>query len=587
MFKRYYLFPLLCFTLFSCSTSKQVAGTRVNMERMSDATQRQFDYFFYEGLRLKENRQYDQSLETFLLCLSIDSLDAGVQSEIGMLFISIGLKDEAIKFMEKAVKLQPSNWWYSARLITLLSEQKKWKRAIEVASSLQKKYPNKVEVYNVLASLYKQTLELGKAIDAYDKLEGLNGIDESLSFEKFRLYIQLNKPKKGVAEIDKLVSKYPTEARYRVLRGDIFMQQNMNAKAFEIYQQVLKDDPQDAYVYVSLSEYYKAVNQPEKALESIVSALKNEQLDIETKIEVLGQYVEKLVQDSTKLGETETLFKLLVDRYPLEEQVHGYYARFLQYRKRNVEAISELETMLNINPKNEQTWLQLIQLYLSEQNLKQLMLLTERAIENLPTIPQWYFYRAISQYQLGDYRGALATNLTALPLVSPEQSNLKSDFYSQIADIHFKLGEKEEAFVAYEDALKANPANIYVMNNYAYYLSLEKKELKKAELMSAKTVELEPKNCTFLDTYAWILYIKGEYSLAKFYIEKAVDNMPIGEDPGVIYEHYGDILWMNGNDDAKALELWKKSYDSGNKTEELKLKITNKGWIRELKTIEK
>jgi len=581
MFKRYYLFSLLCFSLFSCSTSKHVEETRGKLDRLSDAVQRQFDYYFYEGLRLKENGQYDQSLETFLLCQSIDSLDAGVHSEIGLLDVSIGLKVEGVKHMEKAVELQPANWWYSARLITLLSEQKNWKRAIEVASALQKKYPNKVEVYNVLASLYKQTKQLDKAIAAYDRLESLNGIEESLSFEKFRLYIQLNKPKKGVAEIDKLVNKYPTEARYRVLRGDIFMQQNMKEKAFEIYQQVLKDDPQDAYVYVSLSEYYKAANQPEKALESIVSALKNEQLDIDTKIEVLGQYVEKLVQDSTKFGETETLFKLLVERYPLEEQVHGYYARFLQYRKRNAEAISELETMLNINPKNEQTWLQLIQLYLSDLNFKQLLLLTERAITNLPAIPQWYFYRAIAQYQTGDFQGALTTNLTAIPLIKPEQTNLKSDFYSQIADVHFKLGQKEEAFTAYEEALKANPANIYVMNNYAYYLSLEKKDLKKAELMSAKTVELEPKNSTFLDTYAWILYQKGEYTLAKFYIEKAVDNLPKGEDSGVVLEHYGDILWMNGKDDAKALEMWQKSYDAGNKTEELKIKISNKGWKRD------
>ena len=102
--------------------------------------------------------------------------------------------------------------------------------------------------------------------------------------------------------MDKLISKYPTESRYKVLRGDIFMQQKMPAKAFEIYQAVLKDDPQNAYVYVSLSEYYKSVNKPDKALESIVSALKCEQLDVDTKVSVLGQYVEKLVQDSTKFG---------------------------------------------------------------------------------------------------------------------------------------------------------------------------------------------------------------------------------------------------------------------------------------------
>jgi len=102
--------------------------------------------------------------------------------------------------------------------------------------------------------------------------------------------------------------------------------------------------------------------------------------------------------------------------------------------------------------------------------------------------------------------------------------------------------------------------------------------------MSSKTVELEPKNSTYLDTYAWILYQEGNYSLAKFYIERAIDNLSKEEESGVVLEHYGDILWMNskdnGKDDAKALEMWQKSYNSGNKTEELKLKITNKGWKR-------
>jgi len=209
---------------------------------------------------------------------------------------------------------------------------------------------------------------------------------------------------------------------------------------------------------------------------------------------------------------------------------------------------------------------------------------TASAIENLPKLPIWYFYRGIAQFQLADYREALASYQTGLPLITAEQSDLKSDFYSQIADIYFKLEKKDSAFVNYEASLAANPKNIMVMNNYAYYLSLDKTDLKKAERMSSKTVELEPKNSTYLDTYAWILYQEGNYSLAKFYIERAIDNMPKNEDSGVILEHYGDILWMNGKDtgkdDAKALEMWKKSYDAGNKTDTLKDKITNKGWKR-------
>jgi len=584
MRKIYYLFFLIIFTFVSCTSTKLLVQESPKKLMLSEASQRQFDYYFYEGLRQKDNQQYDQALETFRLCIAIDSLDAGAQSEMGLLFASIGLTDEAVKCLEKSVRLDPTNWWNNLRLISIQTDLKNWSRAIELTNNLQKIYPNKEEVYNMLASLYKQTKEYDKAIAANDRLESLTGIDESLSIEKFQLYILSNKPKKGIAEIDKLINKFPAETRYRVLRGDIFMQQKMPQMAFDIYQKVLADDPQNANVYVSLSEYYKAVNEPEKAIESIVSALKNEQLDVDTKMGILGQYVEKLVQDTTKLDETESLFKLLVDKYPLEEQVHGYYALFLQYRNRNAEAISELETMLNINPKNEQGWMRLIQLNLLDKNFNQIMTVTARAAENLPKNPIWYFYRGIAQYQLADYRGALATYKVALPLITPEQASLKSDYYAQIADIHFKLDEKDSAFINYENALTANPKNIMVMNNYAYYLSLEKAELKKAEKMSAKTVELEPKNSTYLDTYAWILYQQANYSLAKFYIEKAVDNLPKEDDPGIVLEHYGDILWMNskedGKDDTKALEMWQKSYNAGNKTEELKLKIENKGWKR-------
>jgi len=573
MFKKYYLCLLLVFIFASCTTAKKAVAVTPVKVQLTDSAQRQFDYYFYEGIRQKDNQQFDQALETFRLCLAIDSLDAGAQSEMGMLYGLIGFNAEAVGCLEKAIKIDPANWWYNLRLITIYSELKNWKRAIEITVNLQKIYPNKEDVYTMLASFYKETKEYEKAIAAFDKLENLSGIDESTSFEKYQLYILLDKPQKGIAEIDKLINKYPAEIRYKVMRGDIFMQQKSPEKAFEIYQNVLKDDPDNPYVYVALSEYYKSVNKPE-----------SDQLDVETKVGVLGQYVEKLAHDSTKLVETESLFKLLVDRYPMEEQVHGYYAVFLQYQKRNVEALSELETMININSKNDQTWIRIIQIYIGDRNYKKILATTASAIENLPKLPIWYFYRGIAQFQLADYREALASYQTGLPLITAEQSDLKSDFYSQIADIYFKLEKKDSAFVNYEASLVANPKNIMVMNNYAYYLSLDKTDLKKAERMSSKTVELEPKNSTYLDTYAWILYQEGNYSLAKFYIERAIDNMPKNEDSGVILEHYGDILWMNGKDtgkdDAKALEMWKKSYDAGNKTDTLKDKITNKGWKR-------
>jgi len=156
--------------------------------------------------------------------------------------------------------------------------------------------------------------------------------------------------------------------------------------------------------------------------------------------------------------------------------------------------------------------------------------------------------------------------------VDTAPASVISSFYGQIGDIWYKLSNKEKAFANYEKALEQNPGNVYVMNNYAYYLSEEKLDLRKAERMSGKTVELEPKNSTYLDTYAWILYQQGNYSLAKFYIERAVDNLEKEHDPGVILEHYGDILQAL-NDRKKAVEIWQKALDAGITDEALKAKI--------------
>src|SRR5690606_926667 len=113
--------------------------------------------------------------------------------------------------------------------------------------------------------------------------------------------------------------------------------------------------------------------------------------------------------------------------------------------------------------------------------------------------------------------------------------------------------------------------NLSVLNNYSYYLSLEKRDLDKAEQMSGITIKAEPMNPTFLDTYGWVLYEQGSYVMAKIYIEKAIEYND--EDPSAeVFEHYGDVLYKTG-DKEKALQQWKKAKDLGNDSAELAKKI--------------
>lgn len=570
--KKYSIILGVSMLLVSCNSHKAVVSDTPVKMLLSEEEQTRFSTFFYEGIRQKEERQYDQALETFRMCERIDSTDGGLQSELGQLYSAIGKADLALRATKKAYESNPSNWWYNLNLISLYAALKQNEKALEIASNLEKYYPAKEETYQIQSSLYKETKQFAKAIEALDKLERIAGVDGAISMDKFNLYLQLKQNKKAIAEIDKLSAKFPSDMRYKVLRGDIYMYQKMPEKAFEIYKQVEANEPENPYVYVSLSDYYKDKGDNEKSKENIVKALKLDDLEVEQKITILGDYVKNLVSDTVKLDETESLFKLLLDRYPLEEKVYDYYAVFLQFRKRNAEALTNYETMLTINPKNEQTWMQLIQLRLQEQNFEELQKVSIRAIATLPEVHQYYFYKGIAETQLKNYQTALDANYKAISLVKEEEKIVKGDYFAQIGDIYYKMDSTERAFEAYEKALEANPANIYVMNNYAYYLSEKNQNLKKAESLSAKTIEKEPKNSTYLDTYAWIFYQQGNYSLAKFYMERAIDNMDKKLDNGVMYEHYGDILLKSGNE-KKALEMWQKAYETENKSDALKLKI--------------
>lgn len=131
-----------------------------------------------------------------------------------------------------------------------------------------------------------------------------------------------------------------------------------------------------------------------------------------------------------------------------------------------------------------------------------------------------------------------------------------------IGDTYHQLGQDKNAYKAYERALKADPNYLPVLNNYAYYLSLQKKKLKKAAAMSKITVEKDPDNATYLDTYGWILFLQGKAQQAKPYFKHAM--LYGGRDSAVILEHYAKVLDALGEKDlAKSFYMLAEKKKSG------------------------
>ena len=178
----------------------------------------------------------------------------------------------------------------------------------------------------------------------------------------------------------------------------------------------------------------------------------------------------------------------------------------------------------------------------------------EPGIEATPEALEFYFYLAIAYHQAERELEALQVTQKAIPQINSQTpKDMASNLYSIMGDIHHTQGQIEEAYAAYENALQYEPNNIGVLNNYAYYLSVERKDLDKAEEMSYRTIKAEPENSTYLDTYAWILFEKENYPMALLYIDKAMQHG--GDTSSVIVEHAGDIYYMHARRE-EARKLW-------------------------------
>ena len=159
---------------------------------------------------------------------------------------------------------------------------------------------------------------------------------------------------------------------------------------------------------------------------------------------------------------------------------------------------------------------------------------------------------SMGDFYLGDYQKVLDICEKVIE-VAPNDSSATLRAWSTIGDMHQDLGDYKKAYKAYERALKINPDYVYVLNNYAYHLSMEGKQLKKAYSMSKRTVDAEPDNSTYLDTYGWILYLMGRPGEAKPIFKHAM--LYGGKDSPVILDHYAEVLYALGEYDL-AFVYW-------------------------------
>lgn len=579
--------------LVSCGTSRKASvsakdKTIVGLEDpLSFEQRRKFDYYFLEALRLKEKGELDAAFDMYSHCLEIDSQSAAVQYELAQFYMFLGQTQKGESLLRKAVSLEPDNYWYKQTLASHYRKRGENKQAVGVIEDIVDRFPSRLEPLMELVDLYARLEDYKKVIHTLDRLEKLDGKSEQISMEKFRMYLQVGDMERAFTEIESLVAEYPYEMRYLNILGDAYLENGRSEEAYPIFRKVLNEEPGYAPAMLSLASYYEKTGQDSLYRVQLDSVLLNRSVENEMKVNIMRQLIvrsERGDKDSTKIV---GLFDAILEQEQPNADVAMLAAQYLLSKKMDDKATSVLHKIVEIDPENKPAHLQLLSFAISKNDLDEVVRICTPAIEYMPEALEFYYYKGLAHYQKDQNDEALKVFEKGVRQVNEESDKtLVSDFYAIMGDIFHSKKMDAEAYAAYDSALVYKEDNIGVLNNYAYYLSVERKNLDKAEEMSYRTVKAEPKNDTYLDTYAWILFEKGKYAEARIYIDQALQHG--GTESSVVVEHCGDIYFHCGETE-KAVEYWKQAEEVSKKEvddknyarseQELKLlrkKISNK-----------
>ncbi len=546
-------------------------------DTLGDDTRRRFDYFFLEALRMQGKGENDAAFELLAHCLAMDPSSAPAQYQMGQSYLSLKQMPAAIKAMETAAAADPANYWYSIALVNLYLRQDSLDRAASLLEDMSVRFTGKLDPLYVLLDIYNKRKDYSKAISVLERFEERMGKNEQITMEKSRVYFSMGEDKRALREIEGLVKEYPKDLRYKVVLGDAYMQKGKRRDAYKLYRQVLDEEPDNAMAMYSLADYYELTGQQEEYERQLDSLLLNRKVSPDIKLQVMRQLIVRNEREDGDSLKIMGLFDRVIAQDLGDPQIPMLYAQYLLSKGLDKEALPVVRMVLDIDPTNTAARMMLLGEAIRTEDTAGLISLCEAGVETNPDMLEFYFYLAIGYNQEERTDDVLEVCRKALEHVTAgSRKNMVSDFYTIMGDAFFSKGMSGEAYAAYDNALKYNPDNIGALNNYAYYLSLERKDLDKAEEMSYKTIKAEPGNPTYLDTYAWILFEKGNYAEARIYIDDAmVDDG--AKSPDVV-EHCGDIYYMTGDVD-KAVGFWQQALDLGSQSETLPEKIRQRRYI--------
>ncbi|PKP51689.1 MAG: hypothetical protein CVT95_00270 [Bacteroidetes bacterium HGW-Bacteroidetes-12] len=518
---------LILMLLLGCSSEKQIAVTDKKSKDskatiLSEKQKLEFDYLFHEANKERILGNFQMAVGLFARCIKINPNEAAPYYEMANIYDMTQDANLSLAFAKKAVELDGSNKWYRLLYAHTLQRSGDTENAIKQYEKLVELEPNNIDLYFDIAQMQSYIGKHKEALNSLSKVEKVVGIDEQIILQKEKIYIKLNDIDGAANEVRKLINAYPDKVQYQGILADLYLANDLPEKAFAIYQEILVNDPQNPYAHLSLYDYYKSKKEDEKAIEEAKLAFQSPDLDIDTKMQILLYYYSISDKNATLKKEAFELNKILIKVHPEEAKSYTIYADFLLRENKLEGAKENYLKAIEFDNSRFPIWNQLMFIESELNQQDDLLRDSKKAIELFPNQPIFYFFYGLTNLQKKNFQEAIDYFEIGKDFVL-DNPQLLAQFYASLGDAYNGSKSYEKSDAAYEKALKIEPKNVYVLNNYSYYLSLRKEKLERAEQLSALCNELEPNQPNYQDTYAWILYTQGKFVQAKDWLEKAVE----------------------------------------------------------------
>ena len=548
-----------------------------------DDVQTRYDYLFLQAVCQQLNGKNDLAFDLLKQCLAIHPQAAEAYFLQGQLYAKQRNDSLALQNFEKAASLQPKNTDYQERVAQYYIGTGAYEKAITAYEQIYESHHERSDVLNILAQLYNQQKDYDKMLSIIDRIELAEGKSAELTLSRMNIYEMQGNKTRAYETLKALTKSFPNDVEYRVMLGNWLMQNDKQKKAYQLFAQAYKEEPNNATVLASLYDYYNTVGDKDKAVDLRDRILMSKQTPLQTKLTMFQQVIrdnEAHQRDST---EVLNLFQKVMKANPKDADIASLAATYMYLKHMPTDTVqAALQHVIDIAPEQSTARLQLLQTYVPKKNWQKIIEICEQGAQFTPNEMAYYYYLAWAHVQQDHQKQAIEALRKGVSTINANSdAGLVSEFYAMMGDLLHQQGEKTEAFAAYDSCLQWKDDNISCLNNYAYFLSEDGKQLSKAEEMSYRTIKAEPSNATYLDTYAWILFLQERYTEAKLYIDQALQNDTDSLQSSVIIDHAGDIYAMNGQM-QQALEYWTEALKLADKNDKafIERKIKQKKYIK-------